>query len=143
MTLIIYSITVYDIFIYSPDEVKTCIKEKIATNCESNMDDFKCKLFERCKSEDEADQTKQCVKDFCQEPDNKDAFECLALECKQPNQLPRDKLNCIKEACASNEDKMICQKISACAAKNPGGLLGKIIVFKCIQNSVFNENNVE
>ena len=105
------------------------------------MDEFKCKLFERCKSEDKLEQSllakKECVKDFCQEPDNTDNFECLALECKENYQLPIQKLNCIKQACDSNGDRQICQKISACQKENSVGLLGPIKVFKCLKNSVF------
>jgi len=80
---------------------------------------------------------KECVKGFCQEPDNTDKFECLALQCRQSYQLPKDRLECIKQACASNGDRQICQKISACEAGNPGGLLGTLKVFKCLLNSVF------
>ena len=121
-----------------------CIKEKIETYCISNADDFKCKIFERCKgTSDEGEimqnllAKKQCVKDFCEEPDHEDEFECLALACRQNYDLPPQKLMCIKEACASNGDKKICQKINACQAQNRGELLGVLKVFKCLKSTVF------
>jgi len=131
----------------SAEAVRRCIEEKIATYCKANMDEFKCKIFERCTGEDKVDQKlsekKECVKDFCQEPANTDKFECLAFDCKQNYSLPPQKLKCIKEACAKNGNKKICEKISACEAENTGNFLGKIKVFKCLRNSVFDGNDLD
>jgi hypothetical protein len=120
----------------SMDELRECITEHIQTYCAANPDNFKCTMFERCK-DGEVVSKKQCMQDLCKEPDNVDKFECLALGCKQNYEKPPQKLNCIKEACASNEDVNICKKIKACQAENSGPFLGKIKVFKCLLNSVF------
>ena len=121
---------------FSMDELRECITEHIQTYCAANPDNFKCTMFERCK-DGEVVSKKQCLQDLCKEPDNVDKFECLALGCKQNYEKPPQKLNCIKEACASNEDVNICKKIKACEAENSGPFLGKIKVFKCLLNSVF------
>ena len=125
--------------ICSPDMIKSCIKGKIEVFCANKTDNFKCKIFERCKDTQNETITgkKQCIKEFCEEPDNTDKFECQALQCKNNYRIPPRKLNCIKEACIDEENVRICQKISQCEAENPGPLLGKIKVFKCLLNNVF------
>jgi len=125
----------------STEEVRMCIKEKIGTYCEANMDKVKCKIFERCKGDDDDDdidvsEKKECVKSFCEEPDNTDRFECLAFDCRENYSVPQQKLTCIKEACVVDDHGKICQKISECETKTGGGLLGKLRVFKCLRNSV-------
>ena len=119
-----------------------CIKDKVKSYCTSNADDFKCKIFERCKgTPDQGDKKanllakKQCVKDFCEEPSNEGKFECLALECRQKF-LPLQKLICMNKACANNEDKQICQKISACQAENQTDFSGVLKVFECLKSSI-------
>ena len=101
------------------DELRDCITEHIQTYCEANPDNFKCTMFERCK-DGEVISKNQCFQDLCKEPVNVDKFECLALGCKQNYDKSHQKLNCIKEACASNEDVNICKKIKACEAENSG-----------------------
>jgi len=125
----------------SIDEMNTCIKVKVQTYCAANAEELKCKMFERCNgSEEDLSNNKDCYKKFCEEPDHANAFDCLALACKENNSKPPQKLSCIKEACSSNGEATICQKISACEANNSGSVfpgLGKIKVFKCLITSVF------
>jgi len=122
----------------SPEEKKTCINGKVQTYCSANKESVKCQMFESCKGLDgEFEESDECVKEFCEDPDNADKFECLAFACKKNNSKPPQKINCIKEACKTNGEARICQAISDCQAANPSLLLGKLKVFKCLITTIF------
>ena len=127
---------------FSVEDVKDCIKEKIADYCSNNADDFKCEMFERCKDDGTTiNDKKECALSVCEEPANADKFECLAISCRETYSLPPAKLECIKEACDEaivDENNLVCEKIKNCEDENEGaGRLGMLRIFRCLLKNVF------
>ena len=136
------------LFICSVDEIKNCARSKFNENCIGNEDNFKCQVAERCAASAQESEAakKECVSNFCQEPENENKLECMAMFCKA-NYEKMERYYCFKIACTSNQNHKICQRIQSCEENNSGmnsvgivGMLAKLSFAKClVENTVGEE----
>ena len=107
-------------------------------------------MRERCGeiAEFDAEAGKECVSQFCEEPENENKLECLALFCKE-NYSQSEKFYCLKIACTGHGDRKLCKRFNSCEEQNLGmysegfvGMMGKLGFAKCFIESKLGQNDI-
>ena len=134
-------------FVCSKEKLIKCTQKANKKYCIGNEDKFQCEIREKCKdvADKGADAKKQCISEFCKDPENENKFECLALFCKY-NYKDMERFYCTKIACTAHQDHKTCKRLVSCEESNPGmnsvgfvGAMAKLSFAKCIMESKLNQ----